>query len=101
MPSRADFRRMFAPIRFGTLIGSALGILPGGGAMLASFAVYSVEKKVSKNSAEFGSSAAASALLITAHAAFKTTFLITAAIAAPSFLMSLSLTDIPLDGNKQ
>lgn len=57
MPSRSDFRRMIAPILRGTGLGSALGILPGGGAMLASFAAYSLEKKVSRNSAEFGKGA--------------------------------------------
>jgi putative tricarboxylic transport membrane protein len=57
MPTRDDWRRMFAPIMRGTFIGSALGILPGGGAMLASFAAYSVEKKVSPNRAEFGKGA--------------------------------------------
>jgi TctA family transporter len=35
-------------------LGSLLGILPGGGALLASFAAYSLEKKVSKHGAEFG-----------------------------------------------
>jgi putative tricarboxylic transport membrane protein len=54
MPTREDWKRMIAPIIRGTLLGSAVGILPGGGALLASFAAYSVEKKVSKHSAEFG-----------------------------------------------
>jgi TctA family transporter len=54
MPSREDFRRMAMPIVRGTLFGSILGILPGGGALLAAFAAYSVEKKLSPNSAEFG-----------------------------------------------
>jgi TctA family transporter len=53
-PTREDWRRMVAPMVRGTLLGSALGILPGGGAMLASFASYSLEKKVSRHSAEFG-----------------------------------------------
>ena len=48
---------MVAPILRGTALGSFLGILPGGGALLASFAAYSVEKKVSKHSAEFGKGA--------------------------------------------
>ena len=39
------------------MLGSSVGILPGGGALLASFAAYSVEKKVSKHSAEFGKGA--------------------------------------------
>lgn len=57
MPSREDFKRIVAPILRGTALGSALGILPGGGAMLSSFAAYSIEKKVSKNSHEFGKGA--------------------------------------------
>jgi putative tricarboxylic transport membrane protein len=57
MPTREDWKRMIAPIIRGTLLGSAVGILPGGGALLASFAAYSVEKKVSTHSAEFGKGA--------------------------------------------
>ena len=57
MPSKDDFRRIIAPILRGTVLGSALGILPGGGALLASFGAYTLEKKVSKNSAEFGKGA--------------------------------------------
>jgi putative tricarboxylic transport membrane protein len=57
MPSREDFRRMVAPVLRGTTLGSFLGILPGGGAMLSSFAAYSLEKKVSRHSAEFGKGA--------------------------------------------
>jgi len=53
-PTREDFRRMTAPILRGTAIGSALGVLPGGGHILASFSSYSVEKRVSKRKAEFG-----------------------------------------------
>ncbi len=53
-PTKDDLKRCIAPILRGTVIGSALGILPGGGAMLASFASYSLEKKVSPNSKEFG-----------------------------------------------
>ncbi|MDO9422401.1 MAG: tripartite tricarboxylate transporter permease [Herminiimonas sp.] len=57
MLSKDDMKRIIAPILRGTALGSALGILPGGGAMLASFAAYSIEKKVSKNSAQFGKGA--------------------------------------------
>jgi putative tricarboxylic transport membrane protein len=53
-PTREDWKRMIAPVLRGTMLGSCLGILPGGGAMLASFASYSLEKKVSKHSREFG-----------------------------------------------
>jgi putative tricarboxylic transport membrane protein len=57
MPTRADLKRIVAPVLRGTLLGSALGILPGGGAMLASFAAYALEKKVSPNRAQFGKGA--------------------------------------------
>ncbi len=57
MPSREDFRRMWKPILRGTAFGSALGILPGGGALLASFAAYALEKKVSGHGDEFGTGA--------------------------------------------
>ncbi|MFA6506878.1 MAG: tripartite tricarboxylate transporter permease [Treponemataceae bacterium] len=53
-PSREDFKRMVAPILRGTALGSLLGVLPGGGATIASFASYTLEKKVSKHSTEFG-----------------------------------------------
>mgnify|MGYP001359653426 CR=1 FL=1 len=54
MPTRDDFRRILAPILRGTVLGSALGVLPGGGAMLASFASYSIEKKISSTPERFG-----------------------------------------------
>ena len=57
LPTRDDMKRIAAPVFRGTALGSALGILPGGGAMLASFVSYSIEKKVSTNSAQFGKGA--------------------------------------------
>ena len=53
-PTREDFRRMTAPILRGTVLGSALGILPGAGHVLASFGSYSVEKRLSRRRQEFG-----------------------------------------------
>ncbi len=58
-PSREDLKAMIAPMLRGTAIGSALGILPGGGAILAAFASYTVEKRVSKTPEEFGRGAVA------------------------------------------
>jgi putative tricarboxylic transport membrane protein len=52
--TRADLRRIAAPILRGTAIGSALGVLPGAGHVLASFASYTVEKRVSKEPESFG-----------------------------------------------
>jgi len=57
LPSLADMKRSWAPILRGTALGSCLGILPGGGAALSSFASYTVEKKVSKHPARFGKGA--------------------------------------------
>ncbi len=59
LPNRDEFRQMIGPVLRGTGIGSVLGILPGGGAILASFASYTIEKKVSKNPEEFGKGALA------------------------------------------
>ncbi len=56
-PTKADWKRMILPILRGTGLGSFLGMLPGGGATLASFGSYVVEKKTSKFSAEFGKGA--------------------------------------------
>ena len=45
MPTAADFKNMIPAVLRGTTIGSILGILPGGGALLAAFAAYTIEKK--------------------------------------------------------
>nr|WP_246849658.1 tripartite tricarboxylate transporter permease [Rubellimicrobium arenae] len=58
-PSREDLKRMVAPMLRGTILGSALGILPGGGAVLASFGSYTIEKRLSKTPEEFGRGAVA------------------------------------------
>jgi putative tricarboxylic transport membrane protein len=57
MPTREDLKRAAAPILRGTVLGSLLGILPGGGTIVSSFASYSIEKKLAKNPEEFGKGA--------------------------------------------
>jgi TctA family transporter len=57
MPTKEDWKRMIPAILRGTAIGSAVGILPGSGSILGSFAAYSIEKKISKNAAQFGTGA--------------------------------------------
>ena len=57
MPTKEDLKRIIGPILRGTALGSAVGILPGSGSILGSFAAYSLEKRVSKNSKEFGKGA--------------------------------------------
>jgi TctA family transporter len=44
-PTKEDFKNMVPAVLRGTALGSALGILPGGGALLAAFAAYTIEKK--------------------------------------------------------
>jgi putative tricarboxylic transport membrane protein len=57
MPAKEDWKRIFGPILRGTALGAVLGILPGGGAMLASFSAYALEKKISKPTVPFGKGA--------------------------------------------
>ncbi|WP_284178668.1 tripartite tricarboxylate transporter permease [Rhabdaerophilum sp. SD176] len=57
MPTRADLKEAAPAVARGTLLGSVLGILPGGGAVLAAFGAYTLEKKISKNPQEFGKGA--------------------------------------------
>ena len=53
-PTREDFRASWGAVLRGTGLGTLLGLLPGGGATLASFSAYSLEKKVSKHPEKFG-----------------------------------------------
>jgi TctA family transporter len=53
-PSWQDLRHCTPAILRGTFLGSLLGVLPGGGALLASFAAYTLEKKVAKPPRTFG-----------------------------------------------
>lgn len=55
--TREDWRRIFWPTVRGTGLGVLLGVLPGAGALLASFSSYALEKKVSRHAAEFGNGA--------------------------------------------
>jgi putative tricarboxylic transport membrane protein len=54
MPTRQDLKDASGAIARGTILGSMLGILPGGGAVVASFAAYTFEKRVSKHPERFG-----------------------------------------------
>jgi TctA family transporter len=53
-PTGDDFRRAWPAALRGTALGSVLGVLPGGGATLSSFAAYALEKKSSKDPSRFG-----------------------------------------------
>ena len=55
--TKDDFRRIRMPVLRGTTMGSLLGVLPGGGHVLASFTSYSLEKRISKTPERFGKGA--------------------------------------------
>jgi TctA family transporter len=57
MPTREDLKKIAMPVMRGTLLGSLLGVLPGGGHILASFAAYTLEKRLSKTPERFGKGA--------------------------------------------
>jgi putative tricarboxylic transport membrane protein len=54
LPTMDDFKASWAAVLRGTGLGSLLGVLPGGGAVLGSFAAYTLEKKIAKDASQFG-----------------------------------------------
>jgi putative tricarboxylic transport membrane protein len=56
-PTRSDFRQATPATVRGTLLGIVLGILPGGGSTIPSFAAYSLEKKLARDPSRFGQGA--------------------------------------------
>jgi len=57
LPDLEDWKASLRPIFRGTILGFFLGLLPGGGGTLASFASYALEKKISKHPERFGKGA--------------------------------------------
>lgn len=57
LPTREEWRQSVAPIGRGSVIGFLLGLLPGGGALIASFASYVIEKRISRRPEAFGTGA--------------------------------------------
>ena len=54
LPTMQDVKDSWGAVVRGTSLGSLLGILPGGGAVLASFSAYTLEKKLAKDASKFG-----------------------------------------------
>jgi len=59
LPSKDELRQAWPAVVRGTAVGSVLGLLPGGGAMLASFASYTLEKRIARHPEQFGQGAVA------------------------------------------
>jgi len=57
LPTLDDWAKSIGSLLRGTVVGFFLGILPGGGAVIASFVSYAIEKRVSKHPEEFGKGA--------------------------------------------
>ena len=57
MPSKEDWKMSWAPIARGSILGFFLGVLPGGGAVVASFGSYALEKRLSRTPERFGKGA--------------------------------------------
>jgi putative tricarboxylic transport membrane protein len=57
LPTREDWRQCWASVLRGSTIGFFIGVLPGGGAIISSFAAYAVEKRLSKHPERFGNGA--------------------------------------------
>ncbi|MFZ5732660.1 MAG: tripartite tricarboxylate transporter permease [Pseudomonadota bacterium] len=57
LPTKEDWKASAGPVSRGTILGFFLGILPGGGAVVASFASYALEKRLSKTPERFGNGA--------------------------------------------
>jgi len=57
LPNLQDWKRSAFPIARGSILGFFLGLIPGGGALIASFVSYAVEKKISRHPEEFGKGA--------------------------------------------
>jgi putative tricarboxylic transport membrane protein len=57
LPNRQEWKQLIGPVSRGTILGFFLGLLPGGGPIIASFMSYIVEKKISKHPEKFGQGA--------------------------------------------
>ena len=56
-PNLKDWKDSIAPIIRGTFVGFIIGMLPGGGSIIASFSSYALEKRISKHPERFGKGA--------------------------------------------
>jgi TctA family transporter len=99
--SRDDWHRIIAPILRGTALGSVLGVLPGGGALLGSFAAYTLEKRIARDPGAFGKGAieGVAAPESANNAGAQTSFIPMLTLGIPSnAVMALMLAALVLQG---
>lgn len=100
-PTWAEWRRSFLPALRGSTIGSFFGTLPGTGQTVASFVGYALEKKISRNKAQFGKGAIEGVVVPEAanNAAAQTAFIPTLTLGIPgSTTMALMLGALMIHG---
>src|SRR3546814_16259226 len=103
MPSRRDMREAAGPIIRGSLLGSFLGTLPGGGSILSAFSSYTLEKRLSKTPERFGHGAieGVAGPESANNAGAQTTFIPLLTLGIPSHpLMALMMGPLLIQGNK-
>jgi putative tricarboxylic transport membrane protein len=101
MPTRGDLRASWKPILRGTALGSVLGVLPGVGQTVSSFAAYAIEKRLSKDPSRFGKGAieGVAAPESANNAAAQTHFIPTLTLGIPgSASMALMLGALMIQG---
>ena len=101
MPTRAEFLASTPAVLRGTFLGIILGVLPGGGAMLASFASYAFEKKIARDPKRFGNGAVegVAAPESANNAAAQTSFIPMLTLGIPSnAVMALMIATMMIQG---
>jgi len=101
IPTWTEFKRIIPSALRGSVIGSFLGILPGGGPTLAQFGAYAVEKRFSKYRAEIGQGAieGVAGQAAADEAAARTSFIPLMAIGIPeNAVMALMLAAFIIKG---
>lgn len=101
MPSRDEWSRVPGPALRGSAVGTFFGTLPGAGQTVASFVAYAVEKRLSRNNAQFGHGAVEGVVVPEAanNAAAQTAFIPTLTLGIPgSTTMALMLGALMIHG---
>ncbi len=101
IPSWTDIRHSFMPTVRGTGLGALLGVLPGAGPAISSFAAYAVEKRVAKDPDRFGKGAieGVAAPEGANNAAAQTSFIPTLTLGVPGdAIMALMLGALMIHG---
>lgn len=101
LPTRSEWLRSIMPAIRGSVVGSFFGTLPGTGQTVASFVGYALEKRINRNSAEFGKGAIEGVVVPESanNAAAQTAFIPTLTLGIPgSTTMALMLGALMIHG---